>query len=136
MKTELAFYKAEGNYFDKLIRWWTKSKYSHVEIVYGDKWYSSSYRDDGVRVKAMKAPNPDSWDYVEVDVDPDRLEDVYMKHVGKGYDWLGIALSEWLPLGIQNDYKCYCSEFCAEVIGLGKTNISPKRLHEIVTKEG
>lgn len=135
MKMKLAFYRAEGNYFDKLIRWWTKSKYSHVEIAYGSEWYSSSYRDNGVRVKTMNTPNPNSWDYVEVDVDEDILEAVFREHKGKGYDWLGILFTQWIPLNIHQKSKCYCSEFCAEVLQLGNTGVSPKELYEILIKE-
>lgn len=130
----LAFYKAEGNFFDKLIRWWTNSKYSHVEIVVSTDWYSSSYRDNGVRVKSMKAPNPESWDYVDVEIDLDVLEAVYDEHSGKGYDWLGILFSQWIPLNIHQKSKCYCSEFCAEVLQLPKTGLSPQELFEQVSK--
>ena len=46
----LAFYKGEGDWVDKLVRWWTKSQYSHVEVV-GNMWVSSSPRDGGVNAK-------------------------------------------------------------------------------------
>ena len=51
MKAKIAFYKAKGNIIDKSIRLWTRSKYSHCEIVIGENWYSSSPRDKGVRAK-------------------------------------------------------------------------------------
>ena len=28
----LAFYKGKGDWVDKVIKWWTKSQYSHVEV--------------------------------------------------------------------------------------------------------
>ena len=43
----LAFYKGKGDWVDKLVRWWTKSQYSHVEVVVGNTWISSSPRDGG-----------------------------------------------------------------------------------------
>ena len=134
MKAKLAFYKGEGRLFDKLVRRWTKSKYSHVEIVVDDNWYSSSYRDDGVRLKIMSSPNPDSWDYIDVEIDMDILEAVFREHNGKGYDWLGIFFSQWIPLNIHQKSKCYCSEFCAEALQFGKTNVSPSELYKLVNK--
>ena len=51
---KLAFYKAKGDWVDLLIRVFTNSKYSHVEIVHIKDWYSSSPRDGGVRVKQIQ----------------------------------------------------------------------------------
>ncbi len=80
----------------------------------------------------MKAPNPDSWDYVDIEIDEYILEAVYDEHQGKGYDWLGIFFSQWIPLNIHQKSKCYCSEFCAEVLQLDKTGVSPQELYEII----
>ena len=133
MVAKLAFYKGKGSATDKVVRWWTSSPYSHVEIVVGDEWYSSSPRDGGVRVKTITSPNPDSWDYVEVSVDMEQLQCVFIRHDGKGYDWLGVLLSQWIPLGLENKDKCFCSEFCAEVVGLRDTNINPQTLYDMVS---
>ena len=129
MKVRLAFYKGEGKLFDKLVRFWTRSKYSHVEIAIGHLWYSASYMDKGVRMKSMPNPNPNSWDYIEVDMDSDIFEAVYREHKGKGYDWLGILFSQFIPLNIHQKSKCYCSEFCAEALPLSRTDISPEGLY-------
>jgi hypothetical protein len=43
MKVKLAFYKAKGNWIDLLIRVFTNSPYSHVEIVLNKDWYSSRF---------------------------------------------------------------------------------------------
>ena len=50
---KLAFYKGKGNWVDLIIRVFTNSPYSHVEIVLNKDWYSSSPRDGGVRVKQI-----------------------------------------------------------------------------------
>ena len=44
MEIKLAFYKGKGNWKNKVIRWWTKSPYSHVELILpdGDTWVSIS----------------------------------------------------------------------------------------------
>ena len=54
----VAFYKGEGNFFDKLIRWWTKSSYSHCELIFSDGiFFSADPRDGGVRYKNI-VPDP------------------------------------------------------------------------------
>ena len=50
---QLAMYKAKGDLFNGLIRWWTGSQYSHCELVVRGVCYSSTIRDGGVRAKVM-----------------------------------------------------------------------------------
>lgn len=135
MKVRIAFYKAKGNYVDKAIRIWTNSPYSHCEIVIDKNWYSSSPRDNGVRFKQIE-PEIDSWDYVEVDINIDRLNKVYEEHKNQGYDYLGIALCMILPLGRNSKKKMFCSEFIAMVLGLDKPEMySPDDLYVYLRKE-
>lgn len=86
----LALYKAPGTRLDRLIRWRTGSIYSHVEIVIGSSWYSSSPRDGGVRRREI-VPKPGHWDLVPLDADIERVVQLYSRTMGQGYDWLGIA---------------------------------------------
>lgn len=117
----IAAYKGKGTFFDSLIRWWTKSPYSHVEIVlhrnqYYFKGFSSSTRDGGVRVKSIKVKSG-HWDFFEADAP--RLEEEEMrKHIGKGYDFMGILLSQILPLKRHSKRRFFCSELCAHMMGL------------------
>ena len=37
MVVKVAFYKGKGNWINKIIRWWTKSNYSHAELVLPNK---------------------------------------------------------------------------------------------------
>ena len=53
MSVQLALYKAPGEWTNALIRWWTRSQYSHCELVIDGTCYSSSERDRGVRSKVM-----------------------------------------------------------------------------------
>ena len=116
---KLAFYKAKGNWVDLLIRVFTNSKYSHVEIVHNKDWYSSSPRDGGVRVKQI-VDDGNSWDLVEVDIDKERLYQKYREYRGRGYDFKGILLSNILPIGWHSKNKATCSEFVADVLGYNK----------------
>lgn len=116
MRMKLAFYKAKGNWVDLLIRVFTHSKYSHVEIVHNKDWYSSSPRDGGVRIKQIQ-DDGNSWDFVEVEIDKERLYQKYREYKGKGYDFKGILLSNILPIGWHSKNKATCSEFVADVLG-------------------
>ena len=65
-----AFYKAPGNLADKLIRFWLRGAYSHVEAVLFDigmDWYevASSEMGVGVRITSRKMPATE-WDFVDV----------------------------------------------------------------------
>ena len=113
---KLAFYKAKGDWVDLLIRVFTNSKYSHVEIVCNKDWYSSSPRDGGVRIKQI-VDDGNSWDFIEVDIDKDRLYQKYREYKGKGYDFKGILLSNILPIGCHSKDKATCSEFVADILG-------------------
>ena len=37
MMVKIAFYKGKGNWINKIIRWWTRSNYSHAELVLPNK---------------------------------------------------------------------------------------------------
>lgn len=114
----VAFYKARGNLFDRLIRLWTGSPYSHCELVLGARWITSSPRDGGVR-EAQIEPDPQTWDFLDVpEADPERIEALFQAERGAGYDWLGIAFSQVLPLGLESRRRWFCSEFCAQALGL------------------
>ena len=119
MKVQIAFYKARGDWVDLLIRVFTNSKYSHVEIVHNKDWYSSSPRDGGVRVKQIQ-DDGNSWDFVEVEIDKERLHQKYREYRGRGYDFKGILLSNILPIGWHSKSKMTCSEFVADVLGYDK----------------
>ena len=115
---KLAFYKAKGDWVDLLIRVFTNSKYSHVEIVHNKDWYSSSPRDGGVRVKQIQ-DDGNSWDFIEVGIDKERLYQKYREYKGRGYDFKAILLSNILPIGWHSKSKMTCSEFVADVLGYG-----------------
>ena len=131
---KLAFYKGSGDWVDWIVRKWTKSIYSHVEVVVGDTWFSSSPRDGGVRMKKIEYKSED-WDIIEYKgVVAADVFDWYRKTKGCKYDFVGILLSQWLPLGLQSQDKFYCSEWCTSLL-FPKTNISPGELYKLVSKD-
>mgnify|MGYP002641809513 CR=1 FL=1 len=134
MKARLAFYIASnGNWIDKTIAWYTNSKYSHVELVVGEYWYSTSPRDLQVRKKKI-VPTEGRWDFIEVDTDLDYIINFYSSTEGMKYDWLGIFLSQFIPLGIQSERRWFCSEWCASALKLTESSqYSPQGLYLYLT---
>jgi hypothetical protein len=123
---QIAFYKGQGQFFDKCVRWKTGSPYSHCELIVDGISYSSSIRDGGVRGKVITF-NPESWDIYTV---PDNyavaLGLLFDRTKGWAYDWEGILIGELFGTRAQNSRRYYCSEWCGEVFGYN--NLSPDEL--------
>jgi hypothetical protein len=125
---QLAMYKAKGDMFNGLIRWWTGSQYSHCELVVRGVCYSSTIRDGGVRAKVMALPS-DRWDVIDLPwADVDRVTDWFIQHERDRYGWLDLITSQLF--GMQRDGRGeFCSEACAKALGLrGATRLSPQGL--------
>ena len=128
MSVQLALYKGEGDFLNRLIRWWTNSPYSHCELVVRGTCYSSSVRDGGVRAKVMAMP-ADKWDLVGLPwADADAVTDWFIAHERDRYGWLDLLTGQLL--GMQRDYRgVFCSEACAKALGLrNSTRMSPQAL--------
>lgn len=132
-KVQLAFYKGEGNIVDKAIRLWTRSKYSHVELVIGEYWYSTSPRLKKL-TKRVVYPNPDHWDYISVELSIDEVEKLYNRTKDAKYDWFGIVFSQFFPFKLHTNKRWFCSEWAASAMGLEETLISPGELYDIVRR--
>ncbi|WP_299377177.1 hypothetical protein [uncultured Kiloniella sp.] len=136
---KVAFYRNKGKWWNRLIRFWTSGPYSHCEIVLDPKTglcVSSSEWDGGCRYKTIDL-HPDHWDLVTLnDVFPHKVKtfanpkcDAKLK-----YDWLGILLSQVLPLARHSKNKWFCSEFCAAAIGLSEAQrYSPNALYRLLS---
>lgn len=117
---KVAFYRGKGDWKDKVIRWATKSPYSHVEVVGLDgRAYSSSARDGGVRIKEIDFGDG-KWDLVECPwMDQSHVDRIALQ-VGKKYDYTGLLLSQALNLSRHKRKRFFCSEIVAWAIGLGQ----------------
>lgn len=133
----LALYKGQGRLFNRLVRLWTRSSYSHCEIVMPDgRWLSASAMDGGVRAKRIEL-DLTHWDLIPLPwACPRLITHVFECHAGKGYDWLGILASQLLPLAIDNRRRMFCSEFCAAALGFhwSAQRFSPALLSEVVQR--
>ncbi len=119
MKVKIAFYKAKGNWQNKIIRWWTKSPYSHAELVLpdGKTWIGiSPFLTSKVSSRENPTFNEDNWDFVELEITEEQYDvilDFYNETKGCKYDWIGMLLSQFLPFRIKRREKWYCSEWIA-----------------------
>jgi hypothetical protein len=126
--------KGLGNW---VIRWVTQSLYSHNEICLGNPFaskvvcLSSSMEDGGVRSKIMQL-NPDKWDIVPLPwVTSDDVEAVALLKLGVKYDYLGAIRFAFPWLLKQSKTREFCSELCAEIMGLEDTwRYYPGLLHK------
>ena len=141
----LAFYKGRGKtrwqrLQDAAIRLTTRGRYSHVELIAGTALHgdigqclSSSGRDGGVRAKRILL-KPESWDLVELRIDPDQPAQFIRDRIGAQYDYKGILLSQVLALGRHDESRWFCSEICAAALDLpNPQRVSPQFLFDVVT---
>lgn len=132
MKAQLWFYKAPGKFFDKVIKWWTKSRYSHVEVVVDGVACAADAWSGKVRSMPVIQFNIGNWDIVEIELQKD-LAWLYAQK-DKKYDWLGI-LGFITFKKLQDRNKWYCSELAAAALGMSNEEVSPGELYDRVTGE-
>jgi hypothetical protein len=143
-KFRAAFYKGTHagmpGVYNRLVRWWTRSPYSHVELIFFDggpggdsQAASSSYMDGGVRFKWFTF-DPVLWDFVDL---PDALIlpalawfDAYE---GAAYDLLGNVHFVLSAVG-DDRRKWFCSEAVAAALGMpDPERFDPGTLHAALT---
>ena len=149
----MAFYKGKGNWKNKIIRWWTKSPYSHAELVMPDNytWISISPLLTSVVSYRIKIDfDLKKWDFVELQIDDKQhkmLLDFFEETKGCNYDWIGMILSQLLPFHIKRKNKWYCSEWIAYALRISgainwrtikiydRCDLSPGVLFKIINEE-
>lgn len=130
----LALYKGRGTLFNRLVRHWTRSTYSHCELVLPDgRWLSASAMDGGVRTKHIEL-NLEHWDLIPLPwADYRQIARVFRANAGQGYDYLGLFGSQLLSAGLHSRRRWFCSEFCAAALGYPMPQrYSPAQLGEVV----
>jgi len=143
MKVTLCFRKANRHWLSQLVAKLTKSEYDHSEIIIGTVWVGAHFKG-GVTTRHVKYPLHASWDYIDVDIDPNYNHKAvtFVNHVrNSGYDFLGAIVGEGLNLpafNIKNRY--FCSELVTtimqqfdshEVRGIDPVTISPQELYDL-----
>ena len=150
MVIKVAFYRGRGGFFERIIKWWTKSPYSHAELILPDgvTWISiSPFLTSKVAARTKEEWNKDEWDFVELKVTEQQvkiIQEFYEYTKGCKYDWIGMLLSQFLPFHIKRKGKWYCSEWIAYALRISCTidwriikiydraDLSPAVLYNIV----
>lgn len=121
LQVTLAFKKIqEDSFYSRVIGKWTKSNYSHVEIIINKDWISS-VEGKGVHIKPLK-PKKDEYDYLDlgtVSVTSEQHSTLYTwlyRQNNKKYDTTGILFSQILPLRLDNRDKWFCSELVTKIL--------------------
>jgi len=113
----ILFYKGEGTTFEKLIRWWTKSPYSHCEFLRSDGSCHSNDRFTQLsRIERFELVS-DDWDRQDIELPceiVDRVEQRQLAKVGTHYDWKGIIFSQFFSFGWHAPNKWFCSKSNAD----------------------
>ena len=124
MQIRIAFYKGTDGWHNRLISWWTKSPYSHAELILPDgiTWISiSPFVNCKVTARPKVAYNKADWDFIAFDVTQKQYETIlkfYNQTAGCGYDWIGMFLSQFIPFHIKHRHRWYCSEWIAYALML------------------
>lgn len=122
VELKLAFKKVDKKDIGcKLIGMWTKSNYSHVEIIIKDLWISSTL-EGGVHIKPLQ-PLKDTYDYYDIEVYVTdyqymRIMEWVYKQNKKSYDRLGIMFSQFIPFRFDSRSKWFCSELVCKILQL------------------
>ena len=152
MKIQVAFYKGEGNFFNKVVRWWTDSIYSHAEIVLPDGYtwvgispFIKSKVDERKKIMFVHK----EWDFIDIDITENQYN-IIMEFIedtkGQGYDWIGMLLSQFLPCKIKHKKRWYCSEWISYALRIAciidwrkiriyeRKDLSPEVLYQLLIK--
>jgi hypothetical protein len=152
-KIRIAFFKGNKHeYHHRFIRWWCKSLYSHAEIVLddGQTWVSiSPFLYSRVTARVRTAVDQDDWDFIDLFATADEilaLKDFISETTVDGYDWIGMFLSQVLPVIVKGKGRWYCSSWIAHALShsgivrwrkLGiyeLPDLHPGRLHGILSQ--
>jgi len=119
MNIKIAFFKGNGTWQNKIIRWWTKSPYSHAELVLpdGKTWIGiSPFLTSRVASRDNSCYNKENWDFIDFTITNEQYKiilDFYEETKDCKYDWFGMLLSQFLPFHIKQRERWYCSEWIA-----------------------
>ncbi len=134
MSVALALYKGKGGLANSLIRWKSKSIYSHCELVVDGWMYSSTVRDGGVRCKIDYLPE-EEWDIIPIHFNNgESILSHYYETKNNPYGWRDLIQSQIFNRPTADDRGDFCSEWCAKALGIPDAqHYDPARLGELVT---
>jgi len=147
LNCKIAFYKGNGAWHNKVVRAWTQSEYSHVEILLpnGDSISIIPFGRQGVR-KEVFDEDENEWDFIDIIINQwqyKKLLKFYEDTKGEKYDWIGMLASQFLPFHIKRIGRWYCSEWIAyglRIAGVihkvyAHADLSPQKLYDLIISE-
>lgn len=144
----VAFYKGEGESRDRIVRWWTGSPYSHVELIMPNGTMAGIRppNDPYIRRRSLVGIREEEWEFIDLSVTEGQLKTIWQfieSIVGYGYDWLGMIASHLTPFKVKLPNKWYCSEWvlyallAANILKAKPYNIPripPGKLYQMIRK--
>jgi hypothetical protein len=138
MGMKFAFYKGNATFLDKLICWWMRGDYSHVEAILdeeegGTYTIASSVPGTGVRIATGQSLPASDWDIVDGPGEVAAARAWFEARVGKAYDYLGLFHFIVQPADIESKDKYFCSEACLLSVGYdGAWREDPNSAYNVV----
>lgn len=149
MNIKVAFYRGQGDIVNKIVRWWTKSPYSHAELIMPDgvTWIGISPKGSNLTSRIRETYDSAEWEFLELEVTAEQIaviEEFFTATENCLYDWAGMILSQFLPFHIKRKGKWYCSEWIAYALRIScvidwrlikiydRADLSPAVLYEII----
>ncbi|RKP44690.1 hypothetical protein [Pararobbsia silviterrae] len=136
---KFAFYKGNSSLLDKLISWWMRGPYSHVEVILGEGprgtyTIASSVPGIGVRIATHQTLPLDEWDIIDGPGNIDAARAWFEKRVGAPYDYVGLLGFVLRPATGDARGKYWCSEAALEAIGFpGAWRYDPNAMFDVIT---
>ena len=128
----LATYIGRGSLANMMIRFWTRSNASHSEIKVGGSSFSSSIMDGGVRSKRINFDD-ENWELLPLPwVRESDVVQYFAQTKDIKYGWWDLICRQFMHLPFSDGKGQFCSEWCAEAIGLKSgREFSPDTLRSV-----
>ncbi len=138
----LAFYRGEGRFLsDTLVQRVTRSEFSHCELFTSDTpplpgethlCVSAVGKHGGVCEREMTF-RPGAYEFVPVPWAPADTVDRARRHMGSGYDYWGLLMTQFINMRRHAPDRWFCSKLCAKALGLADAHTyAPGDLKRIV----
>lgn len=122
---QLAMYKGKGGLPNAAIRYWTKSEFSHCELVVHGWCYSASVMDKGVRRKRVGpgadeiSLSDDKWLLIDLPwADAARVLDYFFETDHLAYGWPTLVASQIFNRNVAIAGVAFCSQWDGGALGL------------------